>query len=262
MNEARPKIGIQLYTLRSLELDFASLVALAKRVGADGVQTVGRHGLSAPEMRDALATHDLVAIGSHVQLATLESDLDGELAFAREVGIDTLVVPFLPPHERPVDAAGWTAMGTRLGAMGARCREAGIGLAYHNHDFELVTVEGRMGLDWLFDAADSDDLQAELDLAWLARAGKDPLAALRSWGPRCSLIHAKDLAPEGEASDEDGWAQVGAGTLPWSALLPEALAQGVDGWIVEHDRPIDPEATVRGGVAFLSAFLDEASAAR
>lgn len=261
MNDTRPRIGIQLYTLRSLELDFASLLALAKRVGADGVQTVGRHGLTAAEMRDALAAHDLVAIGSHVPLAALESDLEGEIAFAQEVGIETLVVPFLPPDERPDDAAGWTAMGTRLGALGARCRAAGVALAYHNHAFELTTVAGRTGLDWLFAAADPHDLQAELDLAWLARAGKDPLAALRTLGHRCRILHAKDLAPEGQGAQEDGWAQVGAGTLPWSALLPEALEKGVAGWVVEHDAPLDPEATVRGGVAFLRTFLEGANGA-
>lgn len=253
-------VAVQLYTLRSLEAPFGSLLDLVARAGAEAVETVGHHGLEAEAMRDALDARGLTALSSHVQLAALEDDLEGEIAFARQAGVGRLVVPFLTPEERPSDAAGWSALGARLARLGQRCREADMTLAYHNHDFELAPVEGRLGLEWLFDAADPEHLEAELDLAWIARAGRDPVAALRTWGERTRLLHAKDLAPTGQAQDEGGWAQVGSGTLPWSELLPEALAQGTTGWIVEHDAPLDPEAVVRGGCAFLTAFLDGAGA--
>lgn len=249
-------IAVQLYTLRSREAPFGTLLDIVARAGASAVETVGRHGLEAAAMRDALAEHGLLALSSHVQLADLDADLDGEIAFAREVGIERLVVPSIPGDQQPGDAAGWRALGERLARLGAHCRAGGVTLAYHNHDFELSSVDGRTGLDWLFSAADPSDLEAELDLAWLQRGGRDPLEALRSWGSRTHLVHAKDLAPTGEAEDEGGWAAVGQGTMPWPELIAEGRSQGVSGWIVEHDKPLDPEAAVRTGCAYLASSLE------
>ena len=251
-----PAIGVQLYTLRSLGDRIEDLLDVAAGAGAEVVETVGRHGVSAPRLRDALASRGLRALSSHVQLDALEADVDAEIAFAREVGIRTLVVPFLTPGQRPDDARGWSALGARLDAFGARMRDAGLRLAYHNHDFELREVDGRSGLAWLLDAADPQYLEAELDLAWVARAGGDPREALRSWSSRARLLHVKDVAPDGEARDEDGWAVPGRGTLPWDGLLRQAADVGVEAWLLEHDRPIDPERTVRDGCAYLRATRD------
>jgi sugar phosphate isomerase/epimerase len=135
--------------------------------------------------------------------------------------------------------------------LGARVRDAGLRLAYHNHDFELSEVEGRTGLAWLLDAAEPAALDVELDLAWVARAGGDPAATLRRWGDRTRLLHVKDLAPAGVAPDEDGWATVGQGTLPWPELLDLAREVGIRAWLLEHDRPADPGRTVREGCAYL-----------
>lgn len=249
-------IAVQLYTLRSLEAPFGALLDIVARAGAAAVETVGHHGLEPAAMRDALDEHDLTALSSHVQLAKLEGDLDAEIAYAREAGIRRLVVPSIPDDQRPGDAAGWSALGERLARMGAHCRTADVTLAYHNHDFELGEVDGRIGLDWLFSAADPQDLEAELDLAWLQRGGRDPVEVLETWGYRTKLVHAKDLAPSGEAQEEGGWAAVGHGTMPWPDLLTEGLAQGVYGWIVEHDNPLDPEAAIRTGCAYLATALN------
>jgi sugar phosphate isomerase/epimerase len=246
-----PIVGVQLYTLREVSDRVEDVLDLVASAGADAVETVGHHGLDAPALRDALERRGLRAVSTHLQLAALEADLDAEVAFARTVGIGTLVVPWLPPAERPTDRDGWTSLGTRLARLGARVRDAGLRLAYHNHDFELTDVEGRTGLAWLLDAADPAVLDVELDLAWVARAGGDPTAVLRRWRERTRLLHAKDLAPAGSGSDEDGWATVGQGTLPWPALLELASEVGVEAWLLEHDRPADPARTVREGCAYL-----------
>lgn len=246
-----PAVGVQLYTVRSLSDRAEDLLDLAAAAGADVVETVGHQGVDAPRLRDALQRRGLRAISTHLPLATLEADLDAEVAFARTIGIGTLVVPWLAPDERPTDRAGWTTLGTRLARLGARVRDAGLRLAYHNHDFELTEVDGRSGLAWLLDAAEPDTLDVELDLAWVARAGGDPAAVLRHWGARTRLLHVKDLAPTGAAVDEDGWATAGQGTLPWPALLQLATDVGVEAWLLEHDRPADPARTVEEGCAFL-----------
>ena len=125
-------------------------------------------------------------------------------------------------------------------------------LAFHNHDVELAPVDGGTALDAMLEGADPADLDLQLDLAWVARAGLDPLALLDRHGGRCRSLHVKDLARPGEGSDEDGWAAVGRGTLDWDALLPAAKRAGARLLLVEHDRPADPVAAVRDGHAFLA----------
>ena len=47
------------------------------------------------------------------------------------------------------------------------------------------------------------------------RGGADPRRWIERYRGRIPLVHVKDIAPAGEKEDEDGWADVGTGTVPW-----------------------------------------------
>jgi sugar phosphate isomerase/epimerase len=164
------------------------------------------------------------------------------------------VVPYLDAKDRPTDAAGWTALGQEMGRIAKQVRAKGMRLAYHNHDFELVDFNGRTGLELLFAAA-GPDLQTELDLAWVARAGLDPAVMLATFRGRLFAVHAKDNAPKGQAEDEGGFAAVGQGVLDWKAILPAAAKAGVQWYIVEHDQPRDPAKVIQTGADYLREHL-------
>ena len=78
---------------------------------------------------------------------------------------------------------------------------------------------------------------------------------LQQFAGRCPRIHCKDVAPEGENQDQMGFADVGYGTLDWSALLPAAKAAGAEWYIVEHDLPKQPLASVKRSFEFLAKQL-------
>jgi sugar phosphate isomerase/epimerase len=52
-------------------------------------------------------------------------------------------------------------------------------------------------------------------------------------------VHVKDIAPAGEKADEDGWADVGAGTVAWSEFWPQCVTAGAECMVAEHDSPND-----------------------
>jgi len=52
-------------------------------------------------------------------------------------------------------------------------------------------------------------------------------------------VRLKDIAPEGERADEDGWADVGFGTINWTELFPDIKNIPAKHIIVEHDNPTD-----------------------
>ena len=246
-------IAVQMYTLRNAgSLD--QQLKIVHDAGVHAVETVGTQDTSATELKQLLDRYSIKAISSHVPLAELRSNLDGVVAFNRSIGNTTLVVPYLDKKDRPTDAAGWTALGQELGSIARQVRAKGMRLAYHNHDFELVDFNGRTGLELLFAAA-GPDLQTELDLAWVARAGLDPALMLEKFRGHMFAVHAKDNAPKSQAEDEGGFAAVGQGVLDWNAILPAAATAGVHWYIIEHDQPRDPAKIIQTGADYLREHL-------
>jgi sugar phosphate isomerase/epimerase len=247
----RAKLALQLYTLRHLERPLDELLQEVAAAGYVGVETVGTQGVAAETLRRALEASGLVVASSHVALADLEGDLEEVLAFQQAVGNDTVVVPYLNPGDRAESAEAWRALGARLGALGERCRERGVKLLYHNHDFEMALLNGKTALEHLLDGAPEGTLGVELDLAWVVRGGCDPLQLLQTFSARLKRVHVKDVAPAGENEDEDGWADVGYGTLDWESLLSAAERAGAEWFVVEHDAPKDPLRSIRRSAAHL-----------
>ncbi len=235
-----PGVGLQLYTLRRLGASFEQLLHHASEAGYTAVETFGPVHPDPERAADALAAEDMIVCSSHVGLQDLERDLVGVCRANATLGNDVVIVPWLPPELRGDTRDAWEGLGRRLAELGRRCADQGTRLLYHNHDFELREVEGRTGLAWLMGAAGADELGLEPDLGWIARAGGDPEAVLSAYAGRCPRVHVKDLAPEGEGRDEDGWADVGHGVLDWPRLLGACRAAGVEVFVVEHDEPADP----------------------
>lgn len=254
-NPSTPTLALQLYSTRDFTGSLDTLLSEVATAGYSGVETVGTQGCTAEELNDLLQRHGLKVCSSHYALEALQEGLKEIVGFQEAVGNRDLVVPSLPRRLRVDTREGWQNLGQQLDDLGVRCREYGMRLHYHNHDFEMVDVEGRLGLEWFLDAASPENLGFEPDLAWMVRGGADPSALLRTYAGRCALVHVKDLALEGEGGDEGGWADVGAGQLAWNELLPAARAAGARWYIVEHDQPRDPLASLRRSADFLRGRL-------
>jgi hypothetical protein len=84
------------------------------------------------------------------------------------------------------------------------------------------------------------EIEWEADIAWIIRGGADPIDWIARHGDRITAVHVKDIAPDGEAADEDGWADVGHGTVDWPGLFKQlAVHSPVKLFIMEHDNPSD-----------------------
>ncbi len=248
-------VAVQMYTLRdygSTEEQFR----FAAESGFQNVETVGTHDLSAAEMNALLGETGLEVVSTHVDLNTLRTDLEGVIAFNEAVGNTNIVMPYLGEEDRPQDAAGWAELGAELSGIGSQLGAAGLQLAYHNHDFEMAEIDGKLIIDHLLDAADPEHLMWQADVAWIDRGGQDPAQLLRDHAGRVVSIHAKDNYPEGEGEAEGGFATVGSGRLEWDAVLPAAGEAGVRYYIVEHDSPVD-YGTIADSLDFLGGRLSE-----
>ena len=190
------------------------------------------------ELKAAAAATGLTIPTAHVGLDVIEADPARVKAIAQDFNLDAIFVPAPGPDERDMDAAGWTAYGERLAKAGAALEGSGAAFGWHNHHWEMAPIgDGKIALDALLAA--SDDLKLELDVAWVVKGGQDPLATIRKYAGRIVAAHIKDIAPDGECADEDGWADVGHGTMDWPTIMTELKTTACRHFIMEHDNPSD-----------------------
>ena len=244
--------SIQIYSLRTLGGLETQLDCLAA-AGYRHVELIGSQLDDAAATRAALDARGLVASSSHVGMAALREREAQVLAACKTIGFSQLFMPSVPPAERDSDGAYWLALGKELGALARRFADDGIALGYHNHHWELQPkAGGASALERLFEGAAGSPLTWQMDVAWLVRGGADPLVWMKREAGRIVSLHAKDLAPAGEKLDEDGWADVGSGTLDWPRLARAGRDAGARWLVAEHDKPNDPARFARASHAFLS----------
>ena len=230
----------QLYSSRNFP-PLADTLKMLADAGYDGVEGFGglyadQAGLDA--MAAGLAANGLAMRSGHFGLAQVEDTPDWAIKVAQTLGMDTVIVPWLPAEMHPTTGAGWHELGARLQKAGAPIRAAGLAFGWHNHDFEFrKTADGALPQTALFEGG--PDLKWEIDVAWVVRGGADPTQWIKDHASRIVAAHVKDIAPTGQNAAEDGWADVGYGTVDWPAIMAALRAAGCDNFVLEHDNPSD-----------------------
>jgi sugar phosphate isomerase/epimerase len=239
----------QLYSSRNFP-PLVDTLAMLKRLGYTSVEGYGAlyaDDAKVAELKQHLGSSGLTMPTGHFGLDMLEKDPARVLDIAKAVGIETIYCPYLLPEQRPDSGAGYLAFGKRLQEAGKPYRDAGLGFGWHNHAFEFEkTADGAIPQVAIFEGG--PDLEWEADIAWVVKGGADPLEWIKTFGGRLTAAHIKDIAPEGENTDEDGWADVGHGTLDWKGLMAALKTTGCKYFTMEHDNPKDAERFARRSI--------------
>jgi sugar phosphate isomerase/epimerase len=228
----RKPVALQLYSVREdAARDFVGTLKAVADIGYKAVELNGYGDKSARELRPVLDSLGLSAVSSHVSLARLRQDLDQVIDESLTLGCSYIVCPWLGTDERG-DADQYRKLAAELNAFGTRSRDAGLGFAYHNHDFEFAVLEGQYALDILREGTEPDAVKFEFDVYWAAYAGVEPAAFVRHLGSRCDLLHLKDMTKDAERT----FAEVGEGQIDFQPIFAAAQKAGVDFYVVEQDR--------------------------
>lgn len=242
------RIALQTYTVREeMARDFQGTLRQIAEMGYPAVQLSDTGGMSIAEAKAFLDSLGLTVFGGHFGLEHLEKDLDGVLELARGLGMEYVIVPWMPEELRR-DAEGWKNVAARMNAIGEKVVAAGFVFGYHNHSFEFQRFDGKTGLDILMENTDPKLVQLELDTYWVKHGGEDPAAYIRQYAGRVPLLHLKDMAPDGS------FAEVGHGILDWDSIFQAAEEAGVQWAAVEQDtcqRP--PLESARLSLEFLKS---------
>lgn len=244
--------SFQLYSARNFQ-PWDNVLQVLAGLGYKEVEGYGGVYDDPQAFRAQLDQNGLAMPSGHFGIDLLEQDFGKAAGIANTLGIKLIACPWLEPAQRPTDAEGWRAFGRRLAAVGAKAKDAGFDFAWHNHDFEFAAVGGQVPQRLILEAA--PDIGWEMDVAWVIRGGSDPLHWIEEFGPRIRAAHVKDIAPVGEATDEDGWSDVGHGTVDWAGLVT-ALRKNTPAkyFIMEHDNPADFDRFARRSIAAAKNF--------
>ncbi|GGM19617.1 sugar phosphate isomerase [Paraliobacillus quinghaiensis] len=225
-------VAVQMFTLREeAEKDFAGTLKKVAQIGFDGVEFAGYGGLTAKEVRSLLDQYGLQAAASHVPLDQLENNLDQVIQDQKVLGSKYIVCPFILPEQRTEE--GYKALIPFLEQTGETCRNEGITLCYHNHDFELDRLsDGRTALETIFDDTSANNVQTELDVYWLKKAGEHPVKWVEGYKKRAPLVHLKDMTLD----EEQFFAELGTGGIDVDSILNLGKDVGVQWWVVEQDQ--------------------------
>ena len=245
--------SFQLYSARNFQ-PWEGVLQMLGKLGYSQVEGFGGVYDDPKACRAELDKNGLAMPTGHFSIDALEKDFDGVRKIADVLGVTLLICPYLLPEQRPADAAGWRGFGERLAKVGEMAKKAGYGFAWHNHDFEFKALaDGSVPQDHILSAA--PDIGWEMDLAWVVRGGADPLPWIEKHGKRIVAVHVKDIAKPGEGLDEDGWSDVGHGTIDWAGLIKTLRAKSAAKYFVmEQDNPNDIERFARRSIASVKNY--------
>jgi len=262
-NPYRKNIGIQLYTLRNqIKEDLAGTIKAVAEAGYKQVEAYGFPDATALDLIQAAKDEGMAANSSHFSWESVtDPEKEGGTPFAeilqkaRGAGLSHLVIPYLHANTRET-LDGYMRIAERCNAGAALAKEAGIQLAYHNHQFEFLPLaDGRSGFD-IFMADFSPEMKFELDVFWVKVGGLEPVDLLGRLKGRVSQVHLKDLKaglelPEFGGLATDAFKELGRGIIPMEPIIEACSAAGVAHAHVEQDQSPDPIKSIATSMAYL-----------
>jgi len=246
------RIGVQLYTVRdAMKADGVDAVlARIAKIGFREVEFAGYFGRTGAQIRDALKANGLTSPSAHISLEMLKApEFPRLIDTAATIGHKWVNLAWLAPPERG-SADKYKAHADALLAAQPIATQAGITMAYHNHDFEFDPLGDTNGYEILLDRTKGSGVQFEMDLYWMSVAKRDPVSYWTRFPGRFPMVHVKDSA--GLPTNE--MRSVGAGTLDWASLFEKRALAGIKHYYVEHDNPTDPFASITASCAYLKAL--------
>lgn len=265
-------VAVQIYSVRDdAQADFRGTLQKIKEMGYDGVEFAGLYGNAPLDVKAMCEEIGLVPISAHIPYAQMVADPEGVLGQYATIGCKYVAVPSLGVEVRPGGPRFEEGL-ENIAMLGKVAKKLGMTLLYHNHDFEFIKLDGKYGLDVMYETVPADLLQTELDMCWVNVGGEEPAAYLRKYSGRSPVLHLKDfygeksedmyelIGVESTAPKRPGnfeFRPVGYGLQDFPAILEAAKDAGVTWVVVEQDKPsmgLTPMESIAKSRAYLKSI--------
>jgi len=268
---AKPKykMGLQLYTIHEdMMNDPLSSLKAVKKMGYQDFETFGFdneketfYGYKSSDFRNMLDDLQLTASSGHFGFSPYLNKSDEELnkfvdqciVGAKTLGMKYITWPWLDPEQRTMDH--FRLLADKLNTIGEQVTSAGLGFAYHNHDFEFIDHNGENGFDTILNETDPELVKLEMDMYWVVRASNYTPSEMVSRHPgRFVLWHIKDM--DKITSD---YTELGNGSIDYTQLLPDPTASGLEFYYLEQGGNFaqNPMKSVADSAAYFKNHLQK-----
>jgi sugar phosphate isomerase/epimerase len=269
MSFAKYKMGLQLFTIRGpLAKDVAGTIRKVASIGYEDSETYGYdpaqgtyYGMKASAFKQLLADHKMITTSGHYDFTKyFDKSTDEMMRFvdqciegAHALSQKYITWPWLDPAFRTLE--NFKLLAGKLNAIGERINKAGLGFAYHNHDFEFVDYNGENGYDIIMRETDPALVKLQMDLYWIMHASKlSPSELFNKQPGRFVMWHIKDM----DKISRD-YSELGNGSIDFTAILPEASRAGLQYYYIEQGGNFakDPIQSITDSAAYFKQHLEK-----
>lgn len=242
-SQSKYKLGLQLFTIRdAMETDPVGTLKAVKAMGYEDFELYGfepdklaYYGFKATEFKDILDDLGLSISSGHYGLADFRDDpeamkryVDRCIEGAKAIDSAYITWPWHPPEHRNLES--FKALPEILNGIGEQVTQAGLGFAYHNHNFEFEDFDGTNGYDIIIKETDPALVKLQLDMYWSEHSSPVSTADLIARDPdRFVMWHLKDM----DKVTRD-YTEMGNGSIDYHDILSRASQEGLQYYYIEQ----------------------------
>lgn len=147
---------------------------------------------------------------------------------AHALGLQYITWPWLAPEQRTIDS--FKLLSKKLNCIGEQITSAGLGFAYHNHDFEFIEQNGVTGYDIILKETEPALVKLQMDMFWVMHSSKrTPKELIAEQPGRYVMWHIKDM----DKVTRD-YTELGNGSIDYKKILPDPVASGLEFYYLEQ----------------------------
>lgn len=268
---SKPKyrMGLQLFTIREpLSKDVKGTLKKVAALGYENLETYGfdaaqqkYYGYASKEFQQILSGYNLTASSGHYDfhpfLTKPQDDLnryvDQCIEGAHSIKQKYITWPWLDPQSRTIEK--FKVVAGKLNLIGERVKKSNLSFAYHNHDFEFIEHDGKIGYDIIMNETDPTLVKLQLDLYWVVHSSKLSPHELFSKQPgRFVMWHVKDM----DKKTRD-YTELGNGSIDYKPILPDYSLAGLEEYFIEQGGNFqkDPMQSIADSAVFMKQHLEK-----
>jgi sugar phosphate isomerase/epimerase len=201
-------------------------IELCSPVGYADSGFAGLAKYSGADLRKILSDAGVTCISSHFGIDELRKDQPRSIAWAKEVGLQQMIVPSLDGPKNPTmdDLKRAAYEYHRMGELAAK---SGIQQGLHNEDFETSMVDGKRTYDLLLGLLDPKFIKFQFQVSTISQ-GYDAADYFTKYPGRFFSMHV-----QGWSAQTKKIMPVGQDTLDWKKIFTAAKSAGIQNYFVE-----------------------------
>lgn len=237
-------MGLQLYSINE-DMTKETIVTLKalKALGYEDFETFGfeskkgtYYGYKASDFKKILEDLQITASSGHYGFSSyldkpnddLKRFVDQCVKGALTLDMKYITWPWIAPEQRTID--NFKLMSAKLNMIGEQVSKAGLGFAYHNHDFEFIDHDGENGYDIILNETDASLVKLQMDMYWVMHSSKlSPKELITKQPGRYVMWHIKDM----DKVTRD-YTELGKGSINYAEILPDPNESGLKFYYLEQ----------------------------